>query len=359
MKKVLFIANSDRHIKLCHLPYMKMFKENNYIVHVATNSDKKIDFCDKKIKINLKRNPFSIVNILAIFEIRKIAKKQEYDIISCHTPIGGVLGRVAVMFTKLKTKVFYTAHGFHFYKGSKLRNWLIYYNIEKLLSRFTDLILTMNEEDYDIAKRKFKCDVVKINGIGMDEERVKLHNIDLRKELNLEDKYIVTYIAEISKRKNQKRFLKALEKYDLEKENIQILLIGDAINKKMDKYIRKCKNVLYLSFRDNIGDYINMSDLIAFPSNQEGLPLSVLEAMYFNKMIIATDIRGCRDLIVNNKNGILVPRTNLDLMAKEIINYKNTKNKKVIHNKMNKYKIESVIKNVKQIYNNYLDEKLV
>ena len=159
MKKVLFIANTDRHILLCHLPYIKMFKDNGYIVHVATGSSKQIKYCDKKINLNLKRNPYSFLNFLATFKIRKLLKKEKYDIISCHTPIGGFLGRCASIGKKNKPKVFYTAHGFHFFKGAKITNWLIYYPVEKFLSRFTDAIITMNEEDYKVAKKKFHCDI--------------------------------------------------------------------------------------------------------------------------------------------------------------------------------------------------------
>lgn len=356
-KSVLFIANSDRHINLCHIPYIKMFKENGYIVDVATNTDKKIDYCDNKIKLSLKRNPFSFSNIKAIKEVRKLAKQNNYDIISCHTPIGGFLGRVAVINQNLKTKVFYIAHGFHFYKNCPLFNKIIYYNIEKFLSSYTTCILTMNKEDYNIAKTKFKCDVYKINGIGYDSKKLKINsNNNLRNELNLQDKYIVTYIAEISKRKNQKKFLKVLNKYNLEKYNIKVLLIGDSNIKNFDKYVKKYKDVIYIDFVNNVGDYINMSDLIISPSIQEGLPLNIIEAMSFNKFIVATDIRGTNDLIEHNKNGILVPVNDLDLFVKEIIKAKNTKIN--VKNNMDKYLIENVLLDVKKIYNNYLEGKL-
>jgi len=356
VKRVLFIANSDRHIILCHIPYLKMFKDNGYIVDVATNTDKKIDYCDNKIKLSLKRNPFSFSNIKAIKEVRKLVKENNYDIISCHTPIGGFLGRVAVIKQKLKTKVFYIAHGFHFYKNSPLFNKIIYYNIEKYLSRHTTCILTMNNEDYNIAKNNFKCDVYKINGIGFDSKRLKVSNKNIKEELGIKNEYIVTYIAEISKRKNQKKFLKALKKYDLKKHNIKVLLIGDSNIKDFSKYVKKYKDVVYIDFVNNVGDYINISDLIISPSTQEGLPLNIIEAMSFNKMIVATDIRGSNDLIEYNKNGILVPVNDLDLFIKEIIK---TKNKKFnIKNNMDKYLIDNVLKDVKEIYNKYLERGL-
>ena len=353
-KKVLFIANTDRHIKLCHIPYLKMFKDSGYIVHVATNSSKDIELCDKKIKVKLRRNPFSFLNFFATFQIRKLVRKENYTVISCHTPIGGFLGRTAVIKNKVNTKVFYTAHGFHFYKGSSLFSWLIYYNIEKFLSRYTDLLLTMNSEDYKIASKKFKCDCVKINGIGVNNKKLLVDDNDLKEKLGLNNKYIVTYIAEMSKRKNQKKFVKELKKHDLDKESIEVLLIGDSTYPKIDQYVNKIKNVRYLGYKDDVGNYINISDLIVFPSKQEGMPLAVLEAMYFNKPIIAFDIRGCNELINNNVNGFLIPKYNMKQLVCKMIDYK-TNQKLNITNNIEKYKIENVLEEVKEIYSKYIE----
>ena len=351
MKKVLFIANSDRHIKLCHIPYLKLFHENGYIVHVATNSNVDIPYCDLKINLGLKRNPFSIKNIKALIKLRKIVKKEKYDVISCHTPIGGFLGRTSCIGQKLDTKIFYTAHGFHFYKGANIFRWMLFYPIEKILSKYTTCLLTMNEEDYKLAKNKFYCDIYKINGIGLNEERLKVTK-NLKKELDLKNYFVVSYIAEISKRKNQINLIKKLNKIDLEKEKIKVLLIGDSIIKNFPEKIKN-KNVIYIDFKDNVGDYINISDLIISSSLQEGLPLCILEAMYYNKYVIALDIRGNKDLI-NNKNGLLV--SDINSLVDEMIKYKN-KPKKIVNN-IEKYKIENVIEEVKKIYNKYLGDEL-
>jgi len=353
MKKVLFIANSDRHIKLCHIPYLKMFKENGYKTYVITNTCKKIDYCDIKINLNITRNPFSINNIKALFKLRKIVKEYNFDIISCHTPVGGFLGRSCTINQYLKTKVIYTCHGFHFYKGCSIINWLIYYPIEKFLSKYSDCIITMNNEDYNLALKHFKCEVYKINGIGLNLDRLGITKNNLKKELKLNGYYIVSYIAEISKRKNQLKLIKELNKIDLEKEKIKVLLIGDSIIKNFRNKIKN-NNIIYIDFKEQVGDYINISDLIITSSLQEGLPLCVMEAMYFNKYVIGLNIRGNKDLI-NSKNGRLV--NNEKELVNEIVNYKNKK-KIIINNNLEKYQIENVIKDVKDIYNKYLKEKL-
>ena len=356
-KKFLLIANSDRHIKLCHIPYLKLFSENNYEVHVASNSNISLPFCDKKIKINLKRNPYSFLNFFAVFQLRNKLKKENYDILSCHTPIGGFLGRASTIALKQKPLVFYTVHGFHFYKSCSFKNKLIYYPIEKFLSRFSDAILTMNEEDYEIATEKFHCDIYKIHGIGMNLDHLKKKEKNLKHKLGFENKFVITYIAEISKRKNQLPFLEATKNWNLEEENIEILLVGDSIIKNIKQIVQKYPHVTYLDFKENVADYIEISDAIFSVSKQEGLPQNILEAMYFNKMIFAFDIRGNRDLIKNHQNGVLLPINDFEGLYKEILNYKN-RSPKPIQNHLEAYLLESVLEEVKKIYNHYLKEKI-
>ena len=348
MKKILFVANSDRHIKLCHLPYMKMFQDKGYIVHVATNSLEEIPYCDKKIDLKLKRNPYSISNLLALKNIRKLVKEEQYELISCHTPVGGFLGRMAVIGRKkkLKTKVLYTAHGFHFYKKSGLISWILYYPLEKFLSRYSDCVITMNEEDYKIAKEKFHTDVYKIHGIGLNKERLKLKEKNIRKKLNLNNKYIVTYIAEISKRKRQLEFLEKLKDHKIDRD-IVFLLIGDSNIKNVDKEIKKYSNVKYLGFKQNIGDYIRISDLIISPSSQEGLPQNILEAKYFKKNIVGMNIRGISDLLKDG-SGILV--NNLDELIDKIIEVKHN-NIKCKNVNIDEYLLENVQIEINDIIN--------
>ena len=133
MKKALYVATVDIHIRSFHLPYLKLLHDKGYEVHVATNGDEIFPFCDVKHQICIERSPFKISNIKAIKQLKRIIEKEKFDIVHCHTPMGAVVARLAAKKARKKygTKVIYTAHGFHFYKGAPKLNWLLFYPIEK------------------------------------------------------------------------------------------------------------------------------------------------------------------------------------------------------------------------------------
>ena len=135
MKKVLFIATVTGHINRFHLPYLELFKKKGWKTYVATGDDIPVDnFCDQKIKVPISRSPYKINNLKAIKQLRKIIDKEHFDIIHCHTPMGGVVARLAAKKARKNgTRVIYTAHGFHFFTGAPLKNWLLFYPIEKYL----------------------------------------------------------------------------------------------------------------------------------------------------------------------------------------------------------------------------------
>ena len=166
MKKVLFTATVDSHILHFHLPYLKLFKDNGYEVHVATNGDEVIPYCDVKHQICIERSPFKVNNIKAIKQLRKIIDKEKFDIVHCHTPMGSVVARIASKNARKNygTRVIYTCHGFHFYKGAPLFNWIIFYPIEWYLSKYTDTLITINHEDENLARKKFYETAVKYRG---------------------------------------------------------------------------------------------------------------------------------------------------------------------------------------------------
>ena len=366
MKKVLFVANTDRHINLCHIPYLKLFHDKGYKVYVATNSSDKLDYCDVKINISLDRKPFKIKNIIAIRELKKIINKENFDLIHVHTPTGSVVGRIAAIKVKKKgTRVIYTAHGFHFFKGCPKINYILYYPIEKILSRYTDLIITMNKEDYIFAKNHFiKTEIEYIPGIGFnidkfDKVSTKKEIDELKKEINVKEEFIITYVAEISKRKRQEYLIKVLSKMNL--NNIKILLVGENTNDKKVRYLINKYNlidkVLILGFRNDINTILDITDLVVSVSSQEGLPLNIMEALYKNKCVLATKERGVLDLI-HDGNGILIGKYDKVAFMEAIYLLKsNSKYRKEISNSkkdIEKYSIKNVIKIMEGIYTNIL-----
>ncbi len=324
MKKILFVANSDNHINLCYLPYIK-YLSKNYIVDVATNTDLKISNARNKYNIGISRKPFRLCNIKAIFKLKDILEKEKYDLILTSTPMGSVVARISKCLSKDKfVKLIYTVHGFHFFKGNFN---LIYFLVEKILMRYVDILITINYEDYINALKYFKVDTRFIDGIGYNSNLFNTNlndsqKINLKKSLGINGKFVITYVAEISKRKRQKYLINTLSKMNL--NNTIVLLVGsDNTNGKIEKLIKKRKlenHIKLTGFRKDISKILDITDLVISVSKQEGLPLNIMEAMHKRKVIMVTDCRGNRDLIKNNINGIVVPINNKKILI-EKINY--------------------------------------
>lgn len=367
--KVLFTANTYRHLFLCHVPYLNYFKNMGYTVHIASDSDEILDGADKSYKLSIRRSPYSLKNIKAIVELRKIIKQEKYDIIHTHTPMGAVVTRIALKLSRVKNvKIVYTAHGFHFFKGCSWINYILFYPVEKILSKYTNMIITINKEDYEFAKKHFKTDIRYIPGIGFNEEnfKKKMNKKEkklFRKSLGLSnDDYVISYVAEISKRKRHDYLLKVISKMNITNE--KFLFIGDdtkigIIRRLIDKY-NLDSVVKIIGFNNEVYKYLDISDLVLSVSMQEGLPLNIMEAMYKEKAIIVTDCRGNRDLIKNNVNGLVVSLNDKDELIDAISKLKNNKDlslKLGIKNKdiIFKYSINSVMPKMEKIYKDLME----
>ena len=330
-KKVLFTATVDSHILHFHIPYLKLFKEKGYEVHVATNGNEEIPYCDKKHVISFERSPLKLNNLKAIGQLRKIINEENFDIIHCHTPMGSVVTRLAAKKARKKgTRVIYTAHGFHFYKGAPKLNWFLFYPVEKYLSKYTDTLITINKEDYDLAKRKFKkCnDIEYVPGVGIDEKKFdfkmpKKERDNLRKSLGLKsDDFVMIYPAELSNRKRQVWLINSLENLLKNNSKIHLLLPGkDSLEEECDKLIKELsleKQVHILGYRKDIPKLLMISDISVSSAKQEGLPVNIMEAMYLGLPIVASDCRGNRDLVKNNKNGYIIDLNDNESFSKKI-----------------------------------------
>ena len=366
MKKVLFTATVDSHIELFHIPFLKFFKEQGYEVHVATNGDDKIPYCDKKIKIPFERSPFKLNNLRAIKELRKIINNEKYDIIHTHTPMGSVVTRLAAKKARKKgTRVIYTAHGLHFFKGAPLINWLIFYPVEKYLSRYTDTLILINKEDYELVKNKFKCKNVEyVPGVGIDENKFnfKMTNKEkkeLRESLGLKtDDFVMIYPAELNKNKNQLLLIRTMANLVKSNNNIHLLLPGkDSYNSYYHNLVKEKQldnNIHFLGFRKDIPKLLTISDIAVASSKREGLPVNIMEAMYVGLPIVATDCRGQRDLVKNNINGYLISQDDEkkfaycinELLKKDIYDRFRNNNQEEIKN----YLLDNILKEMKSIY---------
>ena len=211
MKKVLFVATVVKtHIMEFHIPYLKMFKEMGWETAVAARNDYEnpadcvIPYCDTYYNVPFERNPLKPGNLKAYKELKHIIDEGEYDIIHCHTPVGAMLTRLAAkQARKQGTKVFYTAHGFHFYKGAPVINWILYYPVEKWLSRYTDVLITINKEDYERAKTFKAGKVCYVPGVGIDLKKFNAGYVN-KEQKALDRDEIQTVIEKLQGEKPQR-----------------------------------------------------------------------------------------------------------------------------------------------------------
>jgi len=247
----------------------------------------------------------------------------EYDFIHCHSPIGGVIARLAAH--KKKTPVVYTAHGFHFYKGAPLKNWLVYYPIERYLSRFTDVLITINKEDYSRAKKYFRAGRIEyIPGVGLDIGKFRDVVIDRaakRKEIGVpEDAFVLVSVGELNRNKNHEVIVKALAK--LKNKRIYYVICGSG---PLEKYLKNLitelclgRHVKLLGYRADIPDILKAADVFAFPSKREGLGLAALEAMASGLPIITSNVHGIVDYSISGITGFTCKPTDIQGFANAI-----------------------------------------
>lgn len=321
MKKVLFVATVVRlHLNLFHLPYLRWFHEQGWQVDVAANNDFEdpddcvIPCCDHHYVMPFERSPFKMGNLKAYRQLKELLDRERYDIIHCHTPMGGVIARLAAGSARNKgTKVLYTAHGFHFYDGAPLVNWLLYYPVERLLSHRTDLLLTMNGEDHRRAQTFHARRTEMVNGVGIDLSRFTEASPEqrsaVRRELGLEDGDIFAFtVGNVIPRKNQAVLIRAAK--ELNNPRFHLFIAGDGPLepelKALAKELGIENQVHLLGFRRDVYRLSSAADIFLFSSRQEGLSVSVMEAMACGLPIVASAIRGNTDLIDPGQGGFLV-----------------------------------------------------
>ena len=327
MKKVLFVATVVKtHIMEFHIPYLKMFKEMGWETAVAARNDYEnpadcvIPYCDTYYNVPFERNPLKLGNLRAYKELKRVIDEGEYDIIHCHTPVGAMLTRLAAkQARKQGTKVFYTAHGFHFYKGAPAINWILYYPVEKWLSRYTDVLITINKEDFERAKTFKAGKVCYVPGVGIDLKKFNVGYVNKeqkRREIGVSaNDFVLLSVGELIPRKNHEvviRALSVLKQLDM-LNHIEYVICGrgayETDLRKLAEGLDVADHVHFLGYRNDISEICNCADLFVFMSHQEGLPVALMEAMACGLPAVCSNIRGNTDLIEDGVTGLLANNT--------------------------------------------------
>ncbi|EPH12733.1 glycosyltransferase family 4 protein [Facklamia hominis] len=299
-------------------PCLEIALEMGYKVYFGVNRTNPENLeCDLPINLYDSHTYRSLTdlksNTIAFNNLFRLVKKNNIEVIHCNTPIGGMIGRLVGKLLNVK-KIIYTAHGFHFYKGAPLINNTVLKWAELLMARWTDVIITMNKEDY-MAAKKFKLrnngNVYYIPGVGIDVNYYKNTKIDVEKkrsELGLDkNDFVFITVGDLVKNKNLKVMLEAL--YICKKPEIKLIICGkgpefQALNELKEKY-ELINQVKFLGYRDDIVDLLKISDAFILTSKREGLSRVIMEAMASGLPCIVSRIRGNVDLITDNKGGIL------------------------------------------------------
>lgn len=333
--KVLLIATVQSHICQFHRPLVKMLHAHGCEVHVAARdnlSEKnglKLDFVDQIFDVPFQRSPFASKNLVAYQKVKNIIKQGDYAVVHCNTPVGGVLGRLAARKTrKHGTQVFYTAHGFHFYKEAPKKNWLIWYPIERFMCRFTDELITISEEDYLLAEAKMHVSVSHIHGTGANAARyVPLTNAQKQEVKNTlgftSNQKLIICTGELNENKNQINAIHAMK--------LVVQIIPDAIlllagnGPTHDILLQAINNnglqtqVQLLGYRTDLERYVQASDLVISCSKREGLGMNIIEGMLCKKPVVASINRGHRELIQDSKNGYLLDASDISGFSAKIV----------------------------------------
>jgi glycosyltransferase involved in cell wall biosynthesis len=372
-KNIIVIATVYFHVLHFHLPFIRLLQHKRYHVEVAAGRDAaKKSIQQQGIEcedICFTRDLRLGANYKAYKQLRALLRDNTYALIQVHTPIAGFLTRMAAWRSKLKTPILYMVHGFHFYKGAPVQNWLLYYTAEKIAARWTDGLIVINSEDYNCAQKLgflHNVNLFKVNGVGVDLEKYSVlgEKEELRRSLGFsaEDK-IVLCCAELSKVKNHKMLFKAWKKVVYSMPNAKLLIVGiGKLENILKSYVSKHQlpNIMFLGYRQDISELLNIADIFTLTSTREGLPKAIMEAMACAKPVVATNVRGNRDLIEDGVNGYLIEVGDIEGLAQNIIkllendSLAKTMGAKGLE-KIESYSLDKVLKEMEAIYDRYLE----
>lgn len=316
MKSILYIATSDIHLKTFHVPHLDWLTRNGHSVDLAYEDRAGIRFemARHEHQITFPRSLNPILLGKAFSRLQHVIDVGDYDVLHCHTPIPSALSRLAARkWRRRGGKLLYTSHGFHFHKGAALKNWLIYYPTELLLSHFTDFIITINMEDLAYTRKPlWGAPSAKIPGIGVqprgfcracDDERNAI-----RKELGFEDRdFILLYIAEFTLTKNHRFIIESLKELSTQIPELKVVFLGEgATMNDCDRLVHRHglqDKVVFMGFRTDVAKFARIADVGVSASKREGLGIAVLEQMMCAVPVVVSDNRGHREFVDHGKTG--------------------------------------------------------
>ncbi len=344
--KALMTASVASMIDLFSMDNIRILQQQGYEVEVAANfefgsitSQKRVkSFQEKLVKEGIKvyhvpipRSIGDIKNIITSYkQLKKICRRERYAVVHTQSPIGGVVARLAAKgLRKTGTKVVYTAHGFHFYQGAPKKNRMIFYTIEKFFAKYTDVLITINQEDYNVAQKFATKRVCYVPGIGIEIEKFQKNSnnrSELRKKLGIkETDFVVLSVGQLSKRKNQQIIIRAMEELK-EHEEIRYVIVGlgecEESDKELIQQLKLDKKVILAGYRSDINELLHMADCFAFPSLQEGLPVALMEAMAAGLPVVCSNIRGNKDLVTDRLHGRVIESGDVKGYADAILEMK-------------------------------------
>lgn len=334
--KILYTATVLSHICQFHLPHMRYLQEQGWEVHVAAHDNLavknglQLKYCNNFIETPFSRSPKSLDNLKAFKQLKTLLAEEHYDVILCNTPMGGIVTRLAAKQTRKQgTKVIYMAHGFHFYKGSSKKAWLFFYPIEKFMAKNCDLLITINKEDYALAREKFskRTQVAHIHGVGVDEQRYHPaspeEQLAMRQAegLSAED-FVILCTGELNENKNQKTLVSAAAMLKDRIPNLKVLLAGNGPKEQVLRDQIQAKGlenvVKLLGYRTDLEKLVPAVDLVVSCSHREGMPLNIIEAMLCKKPVVASHNRGHDELVEDGRTGYLFACTDTGMLAQRI-----------------------------------------
>lgn len=349
--KYLYVTTISETVNMFLIPHIKMLIEQGNTVDIACHVERPIDDELVELGCQVYDLPFSRSitgnNYFQLNKtIRTLVEEKAYDIIHTHTPLASAITRFAVR-KNPGVKIVYTAHGFHFFKGASLLNWLIYYPIERYLTRYTDVLITINQEDYQRAQTFSHCVVELVPGVGFNLKKDKdptnkCH--PYRDKFNLkEDQIALLSVGELNDNKNHLTVIQALTKF--KEGNFKYFICGDGDKKEsLQQFIEEQSledKVVLVGYRKDIAQMMDMSDIFIFPSYREGLSVALMEAMASGLPVICSDIRGNRDLIDEGQGGVLFDPHDIEKLKDAIKELVSDAQKRKDYGQYNRQKVQN------------------